>query len=55
MPKEHTKQSIGDATLEQRDLRSLLELFFFQICEVGGLAIIHKRTWSNLATGQREK
>jgi hypothetical protein len=30
MPKEHTKQSIGDATLEQRDLRSLLDFFFFK-------------------------
>jgi hypothetical protein len=30
-------------------------VFSFEFCEVGGLAIIHKRTWPNLATGQRRK
>jgi hypothetical protein len=34
---------------------SLKGFFFPQLCEVGELAIIHKRTEPNLATGQREK
>jgi hypothetical protein len=30
-------------------------VFFCQFCEVAGLAIIHKKTSQNLATGQRGK
>ncbi len=28
-------------------------VFFFQICEVSGLAIMHKMTYPNLARGHR--
>jgi hypothetical protein len=34
---------------------SMIPVFFFQICEVGGLAITHKRTYPNLATSKRGK
>ncbi len=30
-------------------------LFFFQFCEVGGWAILHARTYPDLAIGEREK
>ncbi len=33
----------------------VLSVCLLQICEVGRLVIMHKRTWPNLARGQRGK
>jgi hypothetical protein len=53
---------IAERNLHSNDLEVIQQggykqgfFIFSQICKVGGLAIIHKRTWPNLATHQRGK
>jgi hypothetical protein len=49
----HNVKKLDMEQYEQDYGRRSLGVLFFQICEVGGLTIIHKRTYPNLATGQR--
>jgi hypothetical protein len=39
-------------TKQKHQSKELMSNVFFLFCEVGGLVIIQKRTWPNLASGK---